>query len=67
MDFTNTDLIYRLLQSILLIERLFGFRLYSYYQLHLPRLYSNTPTYPTVLTIVHSDSTPSIPPQYFLC
>jgi hypothetical protein len=57
MDFTDTDLIYGLLRSILLIEGLFGFCLCSYCPLHLLRLYSYTPTYPTVLTIVHLDGT----------
>jgi hypothetical protein len=35
----------------------------SAYRPTISRAYSYTPTYPTVLTIVHSDGTPSIPPQ----
>jgi Transposase IS4 len=40
-----------------LIECLFGFCLCSCCPLHLLRLYSYTPSYPTVLTIVHLDGT----------
>jgi hypothetical protein len=36
----------------------------SAYRPTISRAYSYTPTYPTVQTIVHSDGTPSIPPQY---
>jgi hypothetical protein len=36
----------------------------SAYRPTIPKAYSYTPIYPTVLTIVHSDGTPSIPPQY---
>jgi hypothetical protein len=36
----------------------------SAYRPTISRAYSYTPTYPTVLTIVHFDGIPSIPPQY---
>jgi hypothetical protein len=39
----------------------------SAYRPTISRAYSYTPAYPTVLTIVHSDGTPPIPPQYMDC